>query len=54
LLIVLLKALKVLSDESRLLSLLDLRPGPVGADFSPARPMRIAIDENELCEPCCW
>jgi len=46
---VLLKALKVLSDESRLLSLLDLRLRPAGVDlFWPARPIKIAIDEKEL------
>jgi hypothetical protein len=50
---VLLNARKVLSDESRRLSLLDLRltPDSVGLCWPP-RPMRIAIDENELWEFC--
>ncbi len=49
---VLLKARKVLSVESRLLSWLDLRLRPAGADLPwPVRPMRIAMEEKELCEP---
>jgi hypothetical protein len=49
---VLLKALNVLPPESRLLSLLALRLRAGGADFWPARPIQMAIEENEPCESC--
>ena len=54
-LIVLLKALKVLSTEPRLEFWLVLRDGPVWAGFCWfMRPIRMAMEENELCESCVW